>query len=328
MTLDADRAKTTERVTFGVSLPVENVEFETLKEVSRVCERLGFDSLWCYDHLFPYDGSNPRKPFFECLTTLAALCMVTEKVRLGSLVLCNSFRNPALVAKMAAQIDTMSKGRLELGIGGGWFKNEFDAYGYDFHDAAIRLAQLEEGIQVIKKLWTEDLVTFRGKYYHITNAVNEPKPLQKPHPPIWIGGSLNRILSLVARYADGWNLGFYQSNTPEGFGNKNRTLNTLCQKIGRNPSKIRRSWHGLLVLGKNENDLSTKTKQYAPLSMGYPPIQATTENCEEELRKFTAVGVTDFVIRFPDALDFDTLEAFAECATSRFGSTGLEVAIG
>jgi len=321
-TLGADKTRTTERITFGVSLPVENVEFETLKEVCRVCERLGFDSLWCYDHFFPYDGSNPKKSFFECLTTLAALCMVTEKARLGTLVLCNSFRNPALVAKMTAQIDTMSKGRLELGIGGGWFKNEFDAYGYDFRDADFRLAQLEEGIQVIKKMWTEDLATFRGKYYHIINAVNEPKPLQKPHPPIWIGGSLNRILRLVAKYADGWNLGFYQSNTPEGFGKKNRILNTLCKKIGRDPSRIRRSWQGLLILGKNENDLPRKTKQYAHLTMGYPPIQATTANCEEELRKFTAVGVTDFVIRFPDVLDFDTLEAFAECAISRFGAQG------
>jgi F420-dependent oxidoreductase-like protein len=318
-TVGSDRTKA-ERITFGVSLPVENVEFETLKQVCRVCERLGFDSLWVYDHFFPYDGSDPRKPFFECLTTLAALCMVTERARLGSLVLCNPFRNPALVAKMTAQIDMMSKGRLELGIGGGWFKNEFDAYGYDFPDADIRLAQLEEGIQVIKKMWTENSATFHGKYYRITNAINEPKPLQKPHPPIWIGGSLNRILSLVAKHADGWNLGFYQSNTPEGFGKKNRILNNLCQKIGRDPSKIRRSWQGLLILGKNDSDLSMKTKQYAHLAMGYPLIQVTTENCEEKLRKFTDVGVTDFVIRFPDVLDFGTFEAFAECAISRFSA--------
>jgi F420-dependent oxidoreductase-like protein len=304
-------------ITFGVSLPVENTEFDRLKEVSRVCEKLQYNSLWCYDHFFPYDGTDPQKPFYECLTTLAALCTVTEKIRLGSLVLCNSFRSPALVAKMTSQIDVMSNGRLEFGIGAGWFKDEFAAYGYEFPETKVRLDQLEEGIQLIKKMWVEESPSFHGKHYHATNAVNMPKPIQKPHPPIWIGGSLNRILNMVARYADGWNLGFYESNTPEGFARKNRILNAMCKNYRRDPSEIRRSWQGLLILGENESDLSRKTEQYTHLAMGYPPILATVENCDRQLRKFTDAGVTDFIIRFPDPLDFSTLEAFAELVIPR-----------
>lgn len=310
----------TRRITFGVSLPIQGVEFERVKEYAQFCEKSGFDSVWCYDHFFPYDGTEPTQSFFECFTTLTALSMVTHRVRLGSLVACNNFRNPALVAKMASQIDVLSNGRLDLGIGGGWFREEFDAYGYQFADTATRLGQLDEGIQIIKKMWEEASPSFEGKYYRIKNAVNEPKPIQKPHPPIWIGGSLTRILKLTAKYADGWNIGFYQSNTPEGFAKKNSTLNDLCQKYGRNPAEIRRSWHGLLILGENENDLGRKVERYAHLAMGYQPIQATIENCEHEIRKFTKVGVTDFFIRFPDPLDFVTLQRFAENTIPAFAT--------
>jgi probable F420-dependent oxidoreductase len=312
------------KITFGISLPIENVEFDKVVEVARLCERLGYDSLWCYDHMFPYDGGDTTRPFYECLTTLSALSMVTEKIRLGSLVLCNCFRNPALLAKMSSQIDVISKGRLEFGVGAGWFKDEFDAYGYDFADAETRLAQLEEGIRVIKKMWTETTPSFEGKYFKIRKAVNEPKPVQKPHPPIWIGGSLNRILSLVAKYANGWNLGFYKSNNPDGFASKNQMLDDLCLKYGRDPSEIRRSWQGLLILGKNDSDLSRKTKEYMHLSMGIEPVLATLDSCEGELSKFTDAGVTDFFIRFGDVPDSSTLEMFAGQVIPSFrGTEGL-----
>jgi len=309
---NTDRPSTAGKITFGATLPIQDVDFENVKEYAQFCEKAGFDSVWCYDHFFPYDGTKPTQNFFECFTTLTALSMVTRRIRLGSLVACNNFRHPALVAKMSSQIDVLSNGRLDLGIGAGWFREEFDAYGYEFGDTNDRLGRLEEGLEIIKRMWLEHSPSFEGKYYRIKNAVNEPKPIQKPHPPIWMGGSLTRILRLTARYADGWNLGFYQSNTPEGFTKKNSTLNALCQNYGRNPAEIRRSWHGLLILGKNESDLERKAQQYKHLALGYPPIQATAETCEREIRKFTRVGVTDFFIRFPDPLDFETLQTFAE----------------
>jgi F420-dependent oxidoreductase-like protein len=311
--LEKVKNSTNPRITFGVSLPVEDVTFDQLKGIAQLSEKLGYDSIWSYDHLFPYSDSQAKnKPFFECLMTLSALSMATSKIRLGSLVICNPLRNPALLAKMSSQLDVMSKGRLELGIGAGWFKDEFDAYGYDFPDENTRLLQLEEALQVIRALWTNDFATFEGKFYKVRNAPCEPKPIQKPHPPIWVAGSLKRILRIAAKYADGWNLGFYKSNTPEGFRAKNKMLDQACAAPGRDPSKVRRSWHGLLILGKSESDLEEKEKKYKTLSLGYPPIATTIEECYETLSKFTDAGVTDFVIRFADITeDQSSLETFS-----------------
>jgi len=308
------------KVTFGVTLPVQGVEFERLKEFAQQCEKLGFDSVWCYDHFFPYDGTKPTQPFYECFTTLTALSMVTSRIRLGSLVACNNFRNPALVAKITSQIDVLSKGRFELGIGAGWNGKEFDAYGYEFNELNLRLERLEEAIQIINKMWMETSPSFEGKYYRIKNAVNEPKPVQKPHPPIWFGGSRKTILRLAAKYADGWNLGFYESNSPKGFAEKCAFLSKACKKYGRNPSDLRRSWTGLLILGRNEKELSEKVKRYGYLSMGYPSMFVTVDTCATEMRKFTQSGVTDFFIQICDPNDLNTLQILSEKIVPLFSS--------
>jgi alkanesulfonate monooxygenase SsuD/methylene tetrahydromethanopterin reductase-like flavin-dependent oxidoreductase (luciferase family) len=193
------------RVKFGVFLgaaqgaPGETTNYDTIRKVTLKCEELNFDSCWLADHfvprkVLPYQKSPipSPDPFFECWTTLTALAIETKKIRLGTFVLCNSYRYPSLVAKMSATLDFISRGRLELGIGAGFFKEEYIMYGIPFPKLAVRIKQLEESIQIIKKMWTEEEASFNGKYYTIKKAFNNPKPIQRPHPPIWVGCRRNK----------------------------------------------------------------------------------------------------------------------------------------
>ena len=152
--------------------------FERVRNVVLECERLGYDSIWLDDHLM-----YGKTPILECWTTLSALASLTAKIRLGTMVLCNSYRNPALLAKMAATLDVISNGRLELGIGAGVQKDEHEAYGIPFPKPSERIERMKEAVEIIKKLWTEENANYQGKYYTVNEAVCLPKPLQKPHPP-------------------------------------------------------------------------------------------------------------------------------------------------
>jgi len=191
-------------IKFGVCIPQDGMTYERIRNVALKGEELGFDSVWLFDHLqsFPQPG---RDPFIECWTTLSALAEATRHIRLGSLVLNAQYRNPALLAKMAATLDNISNGRLEFGIGAGgtiraeWseklgYTAEYRAYGMDFPEKpSNRIYKLQETVQIIKKLWTEDKVTFEGKHYRVKNAFCYPKPVQKPYPPLWIGGAGEKL---------------------------------------------------------------------------------------------------------------------------------------
>lgn len=157
-------------------------DWETIKSTALTCEKLGYHSIWFGDHLATGDAR------LECWTLLSAIAMVTSKLRFGPLVLCNNFRNPALVAKMAASLDVISNGRLEFGIGAGGNKEEHDEYGFELPEPRVRIARLREAVRIIWKMWTEERPTYSGKWYKVNNVLCEPKPLQKPHPPITIGG--------------------------------------------------------------------------------------------------------------------------------------------
>jgi probable F420-dependent oxidoreductase len=185
----------------GIFVEQEGLTFEEISQLARVAEAEGLDSVWLEDHFF-----FTSRPLLECFTTLTALARLTEEIRLGTLVICNSYRNPALVAKMAATIDHLSMGRLCLGIGAGWHREEYEAYGYEFPPPGARVSQLEEALQVILSLWTQERSTFEGRWYSLKEALCDPKPVQKPHPPIWVGGGKPRILRIAARWADGVNL--------------------------------------------------------------------------------------------------------------------------
>jgi len=206
---------------FLSSGPVLSKGWKVIKDFALKCENLGFDSLWIGDHL----SSESFK--IESLTTLSALSTVTSKIRLGNLVLCNSFRHPPLLAKIAATIDNISGGRFEFGIGSGWDKTEHLAYSYAFPSAKARTDQMDESIEIIKELWTKYKVDFEGKYFTLRNAICEPKPLQKPYPPITIaGGGEKYTLKVVASHADRCN----PAGAPEVYKRKLDVLRCIVVK--------------------------------------------------------------------------------------------------
>lgn len=202
------------KIKFGVLVPQENETYETIKSVALASEQQGFNSFWFNDHL-----CISSKPWLDCWVLTASIASITNTIKLGQLVTCNAFRSPALIEKMAASIDVVSNGRLEFGIGAGWHEKEQVAYGYEFDNAVVRIERLREAILFIKKLWTEDKVSMKGKYYTLDDATCNPKPVQKPHPPILIGGCGPKLLKVVAELGDACNFAgpLAPPGTPEDF---------------------------------------------------------------------------------------------------------------
>ncbi len=186
--------------------PAAGFSYAEIRDLARRAEEAGFESFWVSDHFFGGEGV-PDRDCLEAWTLLAALARDTTRIRLGTLVTAVQYRNPALLAKIAASVDQMSGGRLEFGLGAGWKEAEYRAYGYDYPSAAARVDQLKDTLEIARRLWTEDRATYHGKHYRVDAAVCAPKPLQLPHPPIWIGGAQPRVMRLAARYADGFDLG-------------------------------------------------------------------------------------------------------------------------
>jgi F420-dependent oxidoreductase-like protein len=235
---------------FALNLP-QFMDYRSLLERTLLAERLGYHSVWLQDHFWQL--RTPELDHPEAIAAMAALAARTSRIRIGNLVLCNSYRNPALLAKTLSTIDDISGGRLEIGIGAGWFRREYEAYGYEFPSAGVRLAQLEEALQIMKLMFTESTPSFRGRYHNIDRAYNVPKPAQKPHPPITIGGKGEKILlRLVARYADRWNA--VVSNADE-FDHKLRVLKEHCAVVGRDPRTLEVSEQVLLFLGAPQSEV-------------------------------------------------------------------------
>ena len=200
-------------------IPTED-QWEIILSSASKIEELGYESIWVYDH-FHTVPTPTQDPTYECWSLMAALSQTTSKVRLGQMCTCNSYRNPAYLTKVASNIDVMSGGRLEYAIGAGWYDQEYNAYGYEYPSAGTRLKMLEESLIIYKKMTTEDEATFKGEYYEIHNAINQPKPLQKPHPPLWVcGGGEKVTLKLLAKYGDygNWDVDI------EGFKHKSSIL--------------------------------------------------------------------------------------------------------
>jgi alkanesulfonate monooxygenase SsuD/methylene tetrahydromethanopterin reductase-like flavin-dependent oxidoreductase (luciferase family) len=228
---------------FGCQLPQEISDFEKLAEVAQECERLGYDSVWAYDHLAPY--WTQRGEAFECWTLLAAIAQRTKTVKLGSLVTNVNLRSPALLAKITSTLDNISHGRLILGVGTGdsMSREELLSHGHSFASLEERVQRLKETILILKALWTEDRTSFNGTYNKLSNAVSYPKPIQTPHPPIWVGGKHLKILDVVAETADGWN---YWGLSKEVLTRSSRYLRDKCTRIGRDPNQLTKSWAGRL----------------------------------------------------------------------------------
>ena len=312
-------------IRFGVktSQAAEYGDYPTLREVWLEAERLGFHSGWLFDHFFELPGKGPSvEPCLEAWTALSALGAETKKLRLGITVTCVTYRNPAVLAKMASTLDVISGGRVEFGIGAGWASVEHAAYGIPFEKPAVRVAKLREAIRIVKRMWTEDKATYKGKYYTVMDAVCNPKPVQKPHPPIWVGGGGEKLtLRVVAELANGCN---FISLSPEEYRHKLEVLEGHCSKVGRNVNEIQKSWQGRVLMAKDDAELKEKLQRFGmpPRDLQRANIVGTPEQCVETIAQYVELGVTCFVLVFPEVTkNLGCLEEFREKVISRFSAS-------
>jgi len=222
----------------GIKLS-QDAPIESYKAIWRIAEEAGFDHCWAMDHLASIGSVGDDRPIFDGWELLAAMAMATSRVRIGLLVTGITYRNPALLAKIATTVDHLSDGRLEFGVGAAWAANEHEMYGISGLDHRVGL--LSEGLQVIRSLWTEQRTNFEGRYYRMRDAVANPKPVQQPHPPIWIGAGGPAMLRLTARHADVWNVSGPAGRDLESALASSLKLDEACAAIDRDPTEIRRS---------------------------------------------------------------------------------------
>ncbi len=226
-------------VRVGIKLSQQLNTIDQQRAVWRLADDAGFDHLWIFDHFNPIGGAPLDGVIWEGWTLLAAMAEATSRVRIGNMVTGNTYRHPGVLAKIATTVDHLSAGRLEFGIGAGWAEVEHTMLGLDFPGVGERLRRLDEACTVIKKLWTEERADFDGRYYHLTSALANPKPVQRPYPPIWIGGGgEQRTLRIVATHADVWN---FAGGPVETAIHKVEVLERHCADVGRDPAEIRLS---------------------------------------------------------------------------------------
>lgn len=300
--------------------------YEQMRIVAQRAEALGFDSIWLCDHFLtlsagsyandsgmedrPAAGGPPRDqeqtsmPLLECWTTLSALARDTRRLRLGTSVLCNSYRSPSVLAKMAATLDVISEGRLELGLGAGWFEKEYEAYGIPFPKTSVRIAQMDEGIEVIRRMWTDPSPTFKGAHYTIDGAICDPRPVQRPHPPIWIGGEGDKVHRVAARAADGINVRWWG---PERFVQRSAFLEAACREHGRDPALLRRSLTALLAVSRDRGMIEAQRRRFAAIPAA-GLIVGAPEECVARILEYRTAGVTHFLFTIPDVAELDMLE--------------------
>lgn len=297
-----------------VGVPVAE-QWPTMLAAARRIEALGYDTAWVYDHFHTVPHPS-QEPTYECWTLMAALAASTTRIRLGQMCTCNSYRNPAYLAKVASSVDVISGGRLEFAIGAGWYEQEYLAYGYEFPSDGTRIAQLDEAVQIIKKMWTEDEATFSGKHFSVKGAINQPKSLQSPHPPLWIaGGGEKKTLRIVARYADYANF----AGTLETYRDKSRILDEHCAAEGRDPTAIGRTLHMFVTVGSDPADLKHKVERVSAqigrsvdkFLGSAQTIAGTPQQVIDILGGFQDAGCVHLTGYFADIVWGDSLELFA-----------------
>jgi F420-dependent oxidoreductase-like protein len=295
----------------GGDLPLEEEnnpikQYEFSKSISTTADNSNFDSIYGYDHLIPHYKDDIEKNIFECFTLLSITAAITQRIKIGQVVLCNSYRNPSLLAKMLSTLDVISNGRIELGIGAGWYKEEYIAYGYDFASNLTRIKQLDESLKIIKAMWTEKQASFEGKYYTIKEAICNPKPIQKPHPLIMVGGSGEKyLLKVVAKHADRYNLFFGSSDEMK---RKISILKEYCNSIGRDykediqysvvlPCIIRESQEEVNKVLIQHKRKDKSVEQYIQYLVNGIAI-GTPEKILQGIRTYVDIGVKHFVLHF------------------------------
>ena len=299
----------------GMHTGVQDVSYPDLRKLWQIADTSGFYWVSVWDHFYENPTQDGRSPCFEATTTMAAIAAETENVRIGCLVMAIGYRNPALLAKATVTIDHISNGRVEMGIGGGWYEMEFLAYGYPYPPIKTRLDQLEEGAQIIRSMLHNESTTFQGEHFSVDNAYLFPRPIQAS-PRLWIGGlGEKRTLRIAARYADGWNAAYVP---PDMFASKSQVLDQWCDKEGRDPASITRSVNLGFYMGTDEADARKKHDDIEKAWGGDPTYKpggmlfGTAAQVTDRIGEYVDIGVTDLNIAFRAPFDFDAVQSFIE----------------
>jgi len=340
---------TPNKVEFGFALPIflgagdshartpllRELDWSLLRNSISTSEKLGFTSVWVADHVML--GLN--KSILECWTTLSAVAGMSSRLRLGTIHLYNLFRSPSLVAKMASTLDNISSGRLDFFVDPGHrgLREECTAYGFPWvEEDDERIERFDEALQIIKRMWTEETTSFEGKYYTLKNATCNPKPIQKPFPPVWIGTmggegwsndfGTDKIFRIIAKHADVWN------NTPasvEWCARKLQQLNDECQSVGRDYDKIAKSLETQVIISKDHDELDTllkRIKVHNPKATFYRDetllrelyLFGTPAECIDRINEYVKLGITRFVLWFVDFPSNGGMKLFADQVLPNF----------
>lgn len=289
---------------------------DEVRKVALEAESLGYNSIWVSDHL----SRIACRERLECWTTMTWLATLTHRIRLGSMVLCNLYRHPAILAKMVSTLDILSSGRLEFGIGACWSEDECIDRGLQWPLDAVRLRMMRESVEVCKSLWTEETSTYNGKYYKLLNTISEPKPLQKPFPPIMIGGSGEQLtLKIVARHADKSNFG----GTYGELKRRTAILRRYCEIIGRDYDSIEKTSNIAVVIYESDEEYEKDMKMRWEIDGAHGSyedwlkkaealyVAGTPKDCIEKIQSYIDIGVSTFIIRFGDIPSLEGMRLFA-----------------
>lgn len=293
-------------------------QWKTAVDIATLAEGLGYDSIWVYDH-FHNVPKPAHESVFECWTTIAAISQKTSRIRLGQMVGCNSYRNPGLLAKITSTVDVISDGRLDWGIGAGWYESEYKGYGYEFAKPSDRIGMLRETVEIVKSMWTNAETTYDGKFYKMSRAQCDPKPLQQPTPPVWIGGGGEQLtLKVVAQHADVSNFG----SSLEEFVKKRSILQTHCAAIGRDEDSIRKTISSEVFIRETEKEIieagSKNLWGESAESWRSKALVGTPDQVSEKIQKYLDAGCTGFIPWCPDYPSTETLELFAKKVIPHF----------
>jgi F420-dependent oxidoreductase-like protein len=293
-----------------------------MRDLATYADDSAWDSVWVYDH-FHTVPMPTGEATHEAWSLMSAYAATTSRIKLGQMCTAMSYRNPAYLAKVAATVDIISGGRVQMGIGGGWYEHEWKAYGYGFPSAGVRLGRLDEGVQIMRDAWRDGKVSFEGKHYQVDGAIVAPKPLQANGIPLWIaGGGEQKTLRIAAKYAQYTNF----DTTPETFKRKSEILAAHCKEVGTDFDAITRSGNYNIVIGESEKDVQDKlewiTDHYAPLvppdqlerykdMYKTGPLVGTVEQIVERLTEANEMGMTYAIGNFVDAAyDRSSVELF------------------
>jgi F420-dependent oxidoreductase-like protein len=298
-------------------------QWEVILGLAQHAEAAAFESVWVYDH-FHTSPAPTQEATHEAWALMAALAAATDTVRLGQMCTCMGYRNPMYLAKVAATVDVISGGRLEMGIGAGWYEHEWQAYGYGFPSDGERIAMLDEGVQIFRRAWLDGEVTFAGEHYQLEGAICRPLPLQAGGPPLWVaGGGEKKTLRIAAQHAAYTNF----DSSPDGFRHKSEVLDGHCRDLGRDPAEIVRSANYNVVIGRDEAEVEDRLaaieERYRPhlspevlaatvQTFRGGPLVGTPEQIVETLRTLDALGLGYAITYFSEAAyDRTGLDLFA-----------------